>query len=54
MNNSHVMKEQHKEEVKSWCETGSYTDWLSVHDPQETTTTTTFSAPRTTYDYYAQ
>lgn len=47
MNNTHVSEEQHREEAGSRWWDGSYRDWLSVQDPQETLTTTTFSAPHT-------
>ncbi|KAK1893456.1 Translation initiation factor IF-2, partial [Dissostichus eleginoides] len=45
MNISQVIKEQHKEEVRSPWWDGALQDWLSVQDPQETITTTTLSAP---------
>ncbi|KAJ4939929.1 hypothetical protein JOQ06_029365 [Pogonophryne albipinna] len=45
MNISQVIKEQHKEEVRSSWWDGALQDWLSVQDPQETITTTTLSAP---------
>lgn len=45
MNISQVMKEQHKEEVRSPWRGGALQGWLSVQDPQETITTTTLSAP---------